>query len=33
MVTHDPESARRMQRTVDLASLRGGVAASTGGHA
>ena len=26
MVTHDPESAKRMQRTVDLASLRGGVA-------
>jgi len=24
MVTHDPESARRMQRTVDLASLRAG---------
>lgn len=23
MVTHDPESARRMQRTIDLASLRG----------
>lgn len=26
MVTHDPESAKRMQRTVDLASLRSGVA-------
>lgn len=24
MVTHDPESAKRMQRTVDLATLRGG---------
>ena len=23
MVTHDPESATRMQRTVDLATLRG----------
>ena len=23
MVTHDPESAERMQRTVDLATLRG----------
>jgi ABC-type lipoprotein export system ATPase subunit len=23
MVTHDPESARRMQRTVDLSTLRG----------
>ena len=23
MVTHDPESAARMQRTVDLATLRG----------
>lgn len=30
MVTHDPESARRMQRTVDLASLRSGVAAGAG---
>jgi ABC-type lipoprotein export system ATPase subunit len=27
MVTHDPESARRMQRTVDLATLRGEVEA------
>lgn len=26
MVTHDPESATRMQRTVDLATLRGGAA-------
>ena len=25
MVTHDPDSAKRMQRTVDLAALRGGV--------
>jgi putative ABC transport system ATP-binding protein len=33
MVTHDPGSATRMQRTVDLASLRGGVTARTGGHA
>ncbi|MBL8737546.1 MAG: ABC transporter ATP-binding protein, partial [Planctomycetes bacterium] len=24
MVTHDPESAARMQRTVDLATLRAG---------
>lgn len=33
MVTHDPESAKRMQRTVDLATLRSGVAlaASAGG--
>jgi len=30
MVTHDPESAERMQRTVDLASLRGDVAAEAG---
>ena len=28
MVTHDPESAERMQRTVDLATLRGTEAAS-----
>jgi putative ABC transport system ATP-binding protein len=28
MVTHDPESARRMQRTVDLASLRGAATAA-----
>ncbi|MFY9343539.1 MAG: ABC transporter ATP-binding protein [Planctomycetota bacterium] len=27
MVTHDPESAKRMQRTVDLATLQGGVGA------
>jgi ABC-type lipoprotein export system ATPase subunit len=27
MVTHDPESAKRMQRTVDLATLRGGALA------
>ena len=27
MVTHDPESAKRMQRTVDLATLRPGVLA------
>ncbi|MBL8751651.1 MAG: ATP-binding cassette domain-containing protein, partial [Planctomycetes bacterium] len=27
MVTHDPESAKRMQRTVDLATLRGEVEA------
>lgn len=27
MVTHDPESAKRMQRTVDLMTLRGGVVA------
>jgi ABC-type lipoprotein export system ATPase subunit len=26
MVTHDPESAKRMQRTVDLATLRGEIA-------
>jgi putative ABC transport system ATP-binding protein len=25
MVTHDPESATRMQRTVDLATMRGSV--------
>jgi lipoprotein-releasing system ATP-binding protein len=33
MVTHDPESATRMQRTVDLSTLRGaaGAAAATGG--
>ena len=35
MVTHDPESAKRMARTVDLATLRGGVpaAAAVGGGA
>jgi len=33
MVTHDPESATRMQRTVDLASLRTVAAARTGGRA
>lgn len=32
MVTHDPESAARMQRTVDLAALRGRLQA-TGGAA
>jgi len=26
MVTHDPESATRMQRTVDLSTLRGAAA-------
>ena len=33
MVTHDPESAKRMQRTVDLATLRGAtpVVAAAGG--
>jgi ABC-type lipoprotein export system ATPase subunit len=30
MVTHDPESAERMQRTVDLATLRRDVAAEAG---
>ncbi|HEB53375.1 MAG TPA: ABC transporter ATP-binding protein [bacterium] len=30
MVTHDPESAERMQRTVDLASLRGEVVPAGG---
>lgn len=30
MVTHDPESAARMQRTVDLASLRGDLQAAGG---
>jgi lipoprotein-releasing system ATP-binding protein len=33
MVTHDPESAKRMQRTIDLATLRGGAAAATAGTA
>ena len=32
MVTHDPQSAARMQRTVDLASLRPGIAAGVGGR-
>ncbi len=30
MVTHDPESAKRMQRTVDLATLRGEIAVGGG---
>lgn len=30
MVTHDPESAKRMQRTVDLATLRPAVELATG---
>lgn len=30
MVTHDPESATRMQRTVDLSTLRGDLAAAGG---
>lgn len=32
MVTHDPESATRMQRTVDLSTLRGDLAAAGGGR-
>jgi ABC-type lipoprotein export system ATPase subunit len=32
MVTHDPESATRMQRTVDLATLRPAVELTTGGR-
>jgi ABC-type lipoprotein export system ATPase subunit len=31
MVTHDPESAKRMQRTVDLATLRPAAELATGG--
>jgi ABC-type lipoprotein export system ATPase subunit len=33
MVTHDPESATRMQRTVDLATLRPAAVAAAGGGA
>lgn len=33
MVTHDPESARRMQRTVDLATLRGSAPLAAAGGA
>jgi lipoprotein-releasing system ATP-binding protein len=33
MVTHDPESATRMQRTIDLSTLRGGAAAVSGAGA
>ncbi len=33
MVTHDPESAKRMQRTVDLATLRAAAAATPAGAA
>jgi ABC-type lipoprotein export system ATPase subunit len=33
MVTHDPESAKRMQRTVDLATLRGGAPVASGARA
>lgn len=33
MVTHDPESAKRMQRTVDLATLRGNAPLAVAGGA